>query len=56
MIYEPTKQLRFVRRPMGDNRWAKILQQLFVVKGQYGATHNEWRDVPVEDEQEEQKP
>lgn len=55
MTYEPTKQLRFVKRPIGDNRTAMILQQLFAATGVYGITFSEWRDVPVEDEQEETK-
>jgi len=51
MIYEPTMQLRFVRRPIGNNRWVTILQQKFVVKPEYGFTADEWRDVPVEEEE-----
>lgn len=55
MIYEPTMQLRFVRRPIDDNQWATTLQQKFVVTPEYGFTADDWRDVPVE-EDEVQKP
>jgi hypothetical protein len=52
MIYEPTRQLRFVRRNVVGEIGQLILQQRFVVKGQYGATSYEWRDVPVEEEEQ----
>lgn len=50
-IFEPTMQLRFVRRPNHDNPWATALQQLWVPKAEYGFCLEYWRDVLVEEEQ-----
>jgi len=49
-IFEPTVELRFVRRHI-DSGWERmILQQLWVVKEEFGFDLTEWRDVPVEEE------
>lgn len=52
-IYEPTMQLRFVSRKVAINREKLILQQLWVMKPEFKYTDDDWRDVPV---MEEQKP
>jgi hypothetical protein len=52
-IYEPTMRLRFVSRKVAINRERLILQQLWVPKAEYKFNDDDWRDVPV---MEEQKP
>ena len=54
----PTNKLRFVERAIGIpdptcvNRKVRILQQWWEWEVTYPTAYGEWRDVPVEQEQE----